>query len=145
MNATPNRTDRILAAGVHVSDLFFPLVGPLIALLLNGGRNRYVAFHGWKAMLEFVYLKLALLTVGIFSLGYTLYNLYQRFMSFDWSGMLLRMLAGWVLLAILEALNSAQSIWQAWQAYQGSWGGKSPADRTARRYAGIDQDRVLGW
>jgi uncharacterized membrane protein len=135
----PTHPERLFAAGTHLSGIFFPLLGPLVSLVVLGRSSRFVAFHAWKALLELVFLKVFLVVLGLGSFGFTLYRLSQDGLEgFDWRGMLLRMAVSWVLLALLEVWNTVTSVRQAWQAYQGHLGGRSLADRRARQYARLE-------
>jgi hypothetical protein len=135
----PTQSERLFAAGTHLSGIFFPLFGPLVSLVVFGRSSRYVAFHAWKGLLELLFLKVFLVVLGLGSFGFTLYRLSQDGLAgFDWRGMLLRMAVSWSLLALLEVWNTVTSVRQALQAYQGHLGGRSLADRRARQYARLE-------
>jgi uncharacterized membrane protein len=117
----PTHTERTAAAAVHISDAFFPVVGPAVALLTFGRQSPYVRSHAVKAIRGWLILKLVLLAMAAVSITFTI----QRFMDHgiqlaDLEGLVVRMVLSWLLLSILEFFNVIQALRQAWRAYQGN-------------------------
>ena len=118
---TPTSAERTTAAAIYLSEIFLPVIGPAIGLVVLGKSSPYVRFHATKALREWFILKLALAVLATASFSYTVWHLISEgFAHFDWTAFLLRMVAAWILLAILEVLNTLQSLRQAWAAYRGS-------------------------
>lgn len=109
---------------MHAATIFAPLVAPVVALAVFG-KSRFLAAHARKSLAETLLLQGALLVVGIVSLGFTLSSLYAHYQN-EWRDFsvwpfVAKAIVGWVLLAVLEAVNAAISVRQACWAYQGNW------------------------
>ncbi|MBS1722193.1 MAG: DUF4870 domain-containing protein [Armatimonadetes bacterium] len=121
----PAGTDRGWAAAVHVSSIFWPLLGPLVGIALFHNRSRFVASHAKQALLETIVLNLLVFTAGLVSLTYTAFRIVHYVQTdwrdFAWQEFLVRFIVGWIAFWLLEFANIVVSIRQAWQAGQGKW------------------------
>ena len=122
--SAPAKHDKALAAGVHVSSIFWPFLGPLVAWALFRKRA-FVASHARKALTEAFVLKVAVILAFIVSLATTLSQVPHwvetGWKDVDWKFLALRVILGWLALLILEAVNTVFSVRQALRAYQGHW------------------------
>jgi hypothetical protein len=122
--------ERRWAAAVHVSSVFWPLVGPLLGWVL-GRRRAFVAAHARKALFETLWLQGALCAGGLVSLIYTVIRLMDYAKSgwenVNWWEFVARFAVGIVVVVSLQALNTVLSVRQAWRAWHGHWPGKKPA------------------
>ncbi|MCW5939541.1 MAG: DUF4870 domain-containing protein [Fimbriimonadaceae bacterium] len=121
--------ERRWAAAVHVSSVFWPLIGPLVGWVL--GRERaFVAAHARRALFETLWLQGLLCLGGLVSLIYTATRLmdYAKsgWESVNWWEFVLRFAVGFVIVVLLQALNTVLSVRQAWRAWHGHWPGKNP-------------------
>jgi hypothetical protein len=120
----PANHERFVSAAMHVTSIFFPILAPAIVYAL-AGNSKFVKSHSYQAIFETVVLKVSVFVVGAISLIYTLTRLWH-FYQVHWEGfslwtMLARFAIGWILLAILEFVNTVISILQAYHALQGVW------------------------
>ena len=121
----PNASDRILGASVHVSSIFWPLLGPLVGWLAFRKQKPYVAAHARQALLETALLSVGLFLALVASTAYTVVRISHfiqtNWADFTWQEFIFRFLAGWILLAVLELANTFFSIVQAVGALNGRW------------------------
>src|SRR3954451_2065403 len=92
-----NNDDRLMAAGIYVLSLFFPVIAPLIIWLLKKDESSFIDYHGRE------YFN--------FLISYTVY--------FFISGLLTIILIGFVALAILGVMLFVFTIIAAVKAYEG--------------------------
>lgn len=139
----PEQADRGLAALVHVSSVFWPILGPLIGWAVFAKSKPYVAAHGRQALFETLILNLALFVAGLCSLIYTITRIVHfiqtNWVDFTWQEFVVRFLLGWIALALLGLVNTVVSILQAYRAWKGHW------PRAARASGGTtSSDSSLG-
>jgi len=123
--AVVETSDRMLGAGVHVSSIFWPLLGPLVGWLVFRKQKPYVAAHARQALFETIVLNVGLFLALIASTAYTLVRINHfvqtNWVDFTWQEFLVRFLIGWILLALLQLANTVFSIIQAIGALNGRW------------------------
>jgi uncharacterized protein len=90
--------ERMLAAGIYVLSLFFPVIGPLVIWLIKKDESAFIDYHGRE------YFN--------FLISYTIY--------FFVSGILTIILIGFVALAILGLMLFVFTIIAAIKAYEGN-------------------------
>lgn len=90
--------ERMLAAGIYVLSLFFPVIAPLIIWLIKKDESSFIDYHGRE------YFN--------FLISYTIY--------FFISGILTIILIGFVALAILGLMFFVFTIIAAIKAYEGN-------------------------
>ncbi|CAH2717486.1 hypothetical protein BACCIP111895_04700 [Neobacillus rhizosphaerae] len=90
--------ERLLAAGIYVLSLFFPVVAPLIIWLLKKDESAFIDYHGKE------YFNLLI--------SYTVY--------FIISGILYIILIGFVAMAVLVVMLFVFTIIAAVKAYEGN-------------------------
>lgn len=90
--------ERMLAAGIYVLSLFFPVIAPLIIWLIKKDESSFIDYHGRE------YFN--------FLISYTIY--------FFISGILTIILIGFVALAILGLMLFVFTIIAAIKAYEGN-------------------------
>ena len=122
--AKPQVTDKYLAAAVHISSIFWPLLGPIVGWAFFR-RNSFVAAHSKQALKETIVLNILVFTAGAISLSYTIFRIYHyvqtNWRDFSWQEFVLRFLIGWIVLGLLEVVNTVVSVRQALLAIQGRW------------------------
>jgi len=111
-----------LAAGAHLSGIFFPLLGPL-AFCLFCRKDRYVGYHALHALIGTLLLNLFLFTVGAISLAFSVASLWNHYQNgwkdFSLWQVLIKSAVTWIILALIGLANTALNLFQAWGAYQG--------------------------
>jgi uncharacterized protein len=93
-----NSEERLLAAGIYVLSIFFPVIAPLVIWLIKKDESSFIDYHGRE------YFN--------FLISYTVY--------FFVSGILTIILIGFVALAILGVMLFVFTIIAAIKAYEGS-------------------------
>jgi len=126
LRAPPSPTDheRHFAAAMHICTIFFPLVAPVVGYAVSG-KSRFLRSHSYQAIFETIILNVTLFVLGAASVVYTAITLWHYY-QVHWEGfsiwpMLIRFAVGWILLAILEVVNTIYSILQATRALRGEW------------------------
>lgn len=122
--AKPQTSDCALAAAVHVSSIFWPLLGPIVGWVVF--RKRYfVASHARQALTETILLNAAVFLAFVASTTYTVFRIVHYIQTdwkdFSWQEFVLRFLIGWIAFFLLELANTLVSIRQAWRAFKGDW------------------------
>lgn len=120
-----NHSDRLLGALVHVSSIPWPLLGPLVGVLVFGKSNKFVRAHALQALLDTILFNcLIFLAMGA-SLTYSVIRIIHyintNWADFSWQEFLARFLIGWILLAIFGLVNTVISLTQAASAWRGNW------------------------
>ncbi len=137
MESSMSTSDRTLAAGAHLSGVFFPFFGPL-AFFMFSGKHRFAKYHSLHALVGMLILNFFLFTAGAISLGFSLYNLWQQyqqdFKNFEWWPMLLKSAITWIVLLLIGVVNTIVNIVQAIRAYQGKVPGKSMTTAIVNRF-----------
>lgn len=90
--------DRLLAAGIYVLSIFFPVIAPLVIWLIKKDESSFIDYHGRE------YFN--------FLISYTVY--------FFVSGILTIILIGFVALAVLGVMLFVFTIIAAIKAYEGN-------------------------
>ncbi|WHY84290.1 DUF4870 domain-containing protein [Neobacillus novalis] len=93
-----NNDERLLAAGIYVLSLFFPVLGPLIIWLIKKDESAFIDYHGRE------YFN--------FLISYTVY--------FFISGLLTIIIIGFVAIAVLAVMLFVFTIIAAIKAYEGN-------------------------
>jgi len=135
--------DKMMAAAVNVSAIFFPYIGPIIGIIV-GARSPYVKYHAYRNLIEEVMSFLIITFLIICSLSYSIYSLYnsQRdgfdLSKIDWVTMIFKAVLTWLLLGLWTIVNTMLSIRDAIQAL----GGKLPnrpkwSERKAMKLSGL--------
>lgn len=122
----PTQTERTLGAAVCLAAIPFPYVGPIVGLALQG-RSPYVRYHALRCLLEQVLATAVLAVLMAVSVSYSIHALVQsgvfengiQWGKIDWLGILLKSVATWVLLALWNVWNVANSVRDAMGAYAG--------------------------
>jgi len=120
----PDDHERYLAATMHVCTIFFPLLAPAVGYVVSG-KSKFLRAHSYQAIFETIALNVALFLLGAVSLTYTVITLWHYY-QVHWEGfsiwpMLIRFAVGWILLALLELVNTIYSVFQAARALKGEW------------------------
>jgi hypothetical protein len=93
-----NNDEKLLAAGIYVLSLFFPVLGPLIIWLIKKDESAFIDYHGRE------YFN--------FLISYTVY--------FFISGLLTIIIIGFVAIAVLAVMLFVFTIIAAIKAYEGN-------------------------
>lgn len=117
-------SQRVFAAAIHVSSVFWPLLGPLVGWFVF--RNQpFARAHAKQALLETIVLNVLVFLLFVASTIYTVSRIVHfvdtGWQDFSWQEFLLRFVVGWVFLFLLEAVNTLVSVRQAWSAWKGHW------------------------
>ena len=120
-----DKPDRSWAAAVHVSSIFWPLIGPIVGWAVFNKSRPFVAAHAKQALMEAIVLNVTLFLMGLVSLTYTIVRIVHfiqtNWRDFSWQEFLLRFIIGFIVLGLLELINIAISINQARTAWKGQW------------------------
>lgn len=115
--------ERAWGAAVHVSSIFWPLLGPIVGWAIFAKKSRFVASHAKQALLETLVLNAVLFIVGAASFIYTVTRLWSYWQNnwegFMWQEFLIRFIVGWILLFVLGVINTVVSVVQAVKAWKG--------------------------
>ena len=127
--------DRSLAVAVHISSIFWPLIGPLAGLVLTK-KGSFAHSHSKQALLETIVINVALFCICLISITYTLWRISHfiqtHWVDFHWQEFVIRFIVGWILLVVLEIVNIAISLRQALHAWQGKWPKRYPQEISER-------------
>ncbi|WP_066256707.1 DUF4870 domain-containing protein [Neobacillus drentensis] len=93
-----NNDERLMAAGIYVLSIFFPVIAPLVIWLIKKDESSFIDYHGRE------YFN--------FLISYTVY--------FFVSGILTIVLIGFVALAVLGVMLFVFTIIAAIKAYEGN-------------------------
>ncbi|MDR7239475.1 DUF4870 domain-containing protein [Neobacillus drentensis] len=93
-----NNDERLMAAGIYVLSIFFPVIAPLVIWLIKKDESSFIDYHGRE------YFN--------FLISYTVY--------FFVSGILTIILIGFVALAVLGVMLFVFTIIAAIKAYEGN-------------------------
>lgn len=119
------RRARALAAAVHISSIFWPILGPLVGFGLWRKRDEFVSAHARKALLEAIWLKIGLFFAfaasTIYSISRIIHYVQTNWTDFSWQEFVIRFVLGWVALLVLEFVTIVVSIRQAYLAWSGHW------------------------
>lgn len=140
--------DKILAAAVNVSSIFFPYTGPIVGVVV-GMKMPYVKFHAYRCLIGQIVTSVIIGTLMIISLSYSIYTTYQNMgghfdlSKIDWFGILIKSAITWVLLAIWNLINIIFAVKDALEAFNGkiplkpNWIGKK-----AMKWSRMNQKQV---
>lgn len=122
---TTDKQDRSWAAAVHISSIFWPLIGPIVGWVIFNRSRPFVSSHAKQALLEAIVLNVSLFLMGLASLTYTIFRVVHfvqtNWKDFSWQEFLIRFIVGFVVLGLLELINIVVSINQARRAFLGDW------------------------
>ncbi len=115
-------TERAFAALAHASGIFFPLLGPLVVLILKG-KSRFVKAHALNALIGMLMLNAFLFLIGAISLTITILSLYRHYQE-NWENfniwhVLIRSAITWIILGLIGVINTVVNIFQAIRAWKG--------------------------
>jgi uncharacterized Tic20 family protein len=114
---------------MHVGTIFAPVLAPAVVWAVYRD-SPFVRAHARRSLTETLLLQGLLLVVGICSLAYTAWSLYGHYQT-NWEGfslwpMMARAAAAWILLSILELVNTVTALASALRAYRGEWPKRMP-------------------
>lgn len=114
-------SDRKLGGLVHVAAIPAPFWGPVVAIILFGGRP-FVRYQALKALIEQMVAIAVTITIFAISIGITIYQLAQNgfdLTKIDWIQVIVKSLMVWLLLALFNLWNIINAIRDASTAYRG--------------------------
>jgi|CXWL01.1.fsa_nt_gi hypothetical protein len=145
----PELRERNLAAASHVSSIFFPIIGPAVAIAISHKRFPFVKCHALSALLDEIILKAILFVGAIVSITMTVYRIIDHYntkgTTVEWADIwpiLIRMGITWIALLLLGLFLTIQSIIQAVRASKGIWPTKGISGRLAMKMASPKSDSV---
>ena len=136
--------DKVFAAAVNVSAIFFPYAGPLVGAIL-GAKMPYVKYYAFKSLIEELVATLVIGFLLILSVLYSIWSVRHAFEGgFEWSkvnwiGIILKSVVTWLLLSLWGLVNIGLSVHHALRALRGyvpikpKW-----TDRQAMSLAGMN-------
>lgn len=138
----PAKNETTLAAASHVSSIFFPIIGPAVAIAISHKRFPFVKCHAISALLDEIILKAILLIGGLISITFTVFQIAKHLSTkgatLEWADVwpiLLRMGITWVALLLLGLFLTIQSIVQAVRASKGIWPTRGLSGKLAMKIA----------
>ncbi len=143
--------DRYLAIAAHATSVFFPVIGPLVTLIL-GRKSLYGRFHAWRALIGDLKLIVCTVLITIISVGHSIYMAIQNFQSGIGTGsvwqlilnMLIKGVIIWLILGAFELVNTVSSIMEALQvARKDHWPIKSGTDRFCAKQSRLGNSLTL--
>ena len=117
-------SERVTAAAVNISAIFFPYLGPIVGAVI-AGQSKFVRYHAYRCLIEQVVSTVILVTLLLVSFGYTLYGLSKSMAGgfdihkIDFLTILIKAAVTWVLLGLWEVVNIVLSIRDALEALNG--------------------------
>ena len=135
--------DKVLAAAVNISAIFFPYMGPIVGALV-GVRSPYIRYHSYRNLIEQIVSTLIIGFLILCSLSYSIYRLYETqkgafdLSKIEWIPLLVKATLTWLLLAAWGIINTFLSIRDALQALRGDLP-KRPkwTERKAIKWSGL--------
>jgi hypothetical protein len=118
----PTHAERLTATGMHLATILAPVLAPAIVWAVYR-RSPFVVAHARRSLTETILVQALVIVVGGISLAYGIWSLYGQYQT-DWKTfsiwpILARAAIGWILLGILEILNTVSALRQAFRAYSG--------------------------
>lgn len=113
--------ERLLGAAPYVASVFFPILGPLVGLVVLQ-QSPYAKFHSLKCLRGELIMLLITTSIIVVSLSASIYGAIQVIahgQPFDWVAMIVKSLVVWLLLALFGLWNTVSSILNAIRAYRG--------------------------
>ena len=116
--------DKVLAAAVNVSAIFFPYLGPIVGAILCS-RSPYVKYHAYRNLIEQIVSTLIIGFLLLCSFTYSVYQIYEtQKEGFDlgkigWITILIKATGIWLLLGLWGIINTVLSVRDALQALRG--------------------------
>lgn len=140
-NLVVAKNDRLLAVGAHASSVFFPIFGPLVALLLSKS-SLYGRYHSWRALIGDLKLIALTLFIAAISLGHTIFTAFQTYQSGIenanfWqilTNILIKGIAIWLIIGAFQLVNTISSIAEAIKTLQSDhWLVRNNTDRLSAK------------
>lgn len=135
-----SKTDRRLGALVHIASIPAPYAGPLIALVVAGGRP-FVRYQAVRALVGQVLAGLLTFVVIATSLSITIYQLVQTgfdLSEINWWQVLIKSVVVWLALVLFGLWNTLTALREAFVAHQGNLPRRMRwPDRVAARVSGL--------
>ena len=116
--------ERVTAAAVNISAIFFPYLGPIVGAVI-AGQSKFVRYHAYRCLIEQVVSTVILVTLLLISFGFTVYSLSKSMVGgfdihkIDLVTILIKAAVTWVLLGLWEVVNVVLSIRDAIEALNG--------------------------
>ena len=135
--------EKVMAAAVNVSAIFFPYAGPIVGAIL-GAKSPFVKFHSYRNLIEQIVSTLIIAFLIVCSLSYSVWRLYETqkggfdLGKVEWIPMLVKAGAIWLLLGLWGVINTILSIRDALQALRGEIPNRPKwTERKAMKWAGF--------
>lgn len=132
--------ERSRAALVCGAAVFFPIMGPVVALVLFQ-KQPYVRFHAWRCLLQELIATLIIGTLCVLSFSWTVYSLSQKgwdLSQMNWWAVLAKSVITWALLALWGMVNTALSVMDVGVALSGQLPSRvGLSGRLAWRWSGL--------
>jgi len=132
---TVSPTDRHTAAVMHVSSIFFLIIGPVLGYFVAGAKSPFVKSHSAQALIDLLVFKLIWGIFFIASLVHTIMTAVELYHtggeSFDWRVLVGKILLTLGVVGLLWLINLILSLVQMKNASRGIW----PRGRIARKVA----------
>ena len=126
--------DRDRAKWIHLASILAPLTAPLVGFIA-GTKAPFIKAHALECAFDLLKWKILLFAVRIYMLFSAVLKIAQMLtqeVEFDWKSMIIRGIAGFVMLACFEIWNIIQAIAASKRAWKGQWPKKNFLHRTFR-------------
>lgn len=107
-----NHHDCLLGAAPHVASIFFPIIGPAVALLVlqSSPFGKHNAISSLKGDLKLFTITAAIIVASLSTSIYSAIQIIQNGQEIDWVGMIVKSVIVWLLLAVFGLINTITSI-----------------------------------
>lgn len=136
-----SEADRRLGTAVHIAAIPAPYFGPLVALLVAGGRP-FVRYQALKSLIGQVIAGIITFAIIATSLAFSVYQLAQTgfdFLKIDWVQLIIKSIVVWLSLALFGLWNTLTALREAIAANRGVLPARPRlAERLAARWSRLN-------
>lgn len=109
---------------MHIATIFFPLIAPLVALIIFQ-KSPFVKAHAMRSLKETIVIQVLVFVAAIVSLSYTIVSLWrhcqENWQHFSLIPILVKFIVVWAALGLLEVFNTISALRAAHRASRGEW------------------------
>ena len=108
----------LLGAAPHVASIFFPIIGPAVAVLVlqQSPFGKHNAISSLKGDLKLFAITATIIVISLSASIYSAIQVIQNGQEIDWIGMIVKSVVVWLLLALFGLVNTITSIISAVRA-----------------------------
>lgn len=109
---------------MHIATIFFPLIAPLVALVISQ-RSPFLRAHAVRSLKETLIVQTLVFIGLVCSLAYSVISLWHKYQE-NWEGfsivpILVKFVIVWAILGLLEVFNAISALRAAHRASRGEW------------------------